>query len=141
MSYNEPLKSLHTKLLDAKNGYETAIADAETPEMKALFERIASLHERAHADVHAILLAKGEHPDESGSFLSLVHKTVITVRSATTGLDRASLPSFADGEERIIQAYDRAIAELGTSDPSGGTLRMHRDALSAAIAEMKQLAA
>lgn len=141
MTDNGSLKSLHTTLVDAQKGYETAIADAETPEIKAFFERIASLHQRAHSDIHAILLAKGERADDSGSFLSVVHKTVISVRSAVAGLDRSSLPSFADGEERIVGAYDRAIADLGASDPSGGTLRMHRDALVATIAEMKQMAA
>ncbi len=108
--------------------------------MKALFEKMSALHERAHTDVHAMLLANGEHPDESGSFLSVVHKTVISVRSAVAGLDRSSLPSFIDGEERIVSAYDRAIADLGPSD-SNNALRTHRDALVAAIAEMQAKAA
>ena len=38
------LKSLHTALIDAEEGYETAITDAEGPEMKALFEEIRDLH-------------------------------------------------------------------------------------------------
>ena len=141
MPDTESLKSLHTTLIDAEKGYETAIADAEAPEMKAIFEKLSALHAKAHADVHAILLAKGERPDESGSFLSTVHKTVISVRSAVKGLDRSSLPSFADGEERIVGAYDRAIDDTGASDPALDTLRGDREALVAAIAQMKAQAA
>jgi uncharacterized protein (TIGR02284 family) len=141
MPDTESLKSLHTTLIDAEKGYETAIADATAPDMKALFERLSALHARAHADVHAILLEKGERPDESGSFLSLVHKTVISVRSAVKGLDRSSLPSFADGEERILGAYDQAIADAGPADPAVATLRRDREALAAAVAEMKAKAA
>ena len=141
MPGTESLKSLHTVLIDAEKGYETAIADAEAPELKALFEKMSALHAKAHADVHSILLARGERPDESGSLLSVVHKTVISVRSAIKGLDRSSLPSFADGEERIVGAYDQAIGDVDATDPAIDTLRKDREALVAAIAEMKAKAA
>jgi len=141
MPRTESLKSLHTTLIDAEAGYDEALKDAEAPEMKSLFEKMSSLHERAHADVHAILLDKGERPNESGSFLSLVHKTVISVRSTVSGLDRSSLKSFAEGEERIVGAYDKAIEEIGASDPAVGKLRKDREALVTAIGEMKQRAA
>lgn len=77
-----------------------------------------------------MLLARGESPDESGSVLSLVHKTVISVRSALTGLDRSSLTSFMDGEERIDE-----------TGPASQTLRSNRQALLAAIADMRAKAA
>lgn len=141
MSDTEALKSLHTTLIDAAMGYETAIADAQDPAMKAIFQKLSSLHAKAHADVHAILTSQGERPDESGSFLSLVHKTVISVRSAVMGLDASSLPSFVDGEERIVGAYDKAIAGTNASDTALATLRGDRQALVAAIAEMKAVAA
>ena len=141
MPDTDSLKSLHTTLIDAEKGYDTAIADAEASDMKATFGALRALHAKAHADVHAILLAKGERPDESGSFLSLVHKTVISVRSAVAGLDRSSLPSFVDGEERIVGAYDLALADVGASDPASETLRKDRDALVAAISEIRAKAA
>jgi uncharacterized protein (TIGR02284 family) len=141
MSDIDALKSLHTTLIDAEEGYETAIKDAEDPRMKAVFERMSALHARAHADVHAILLSKGERPDESGSFLSLVHKTVISVRSAIKGLDAASLPSFVDGEERIVGAYDKAMEATDSSDSALETLSRDRQTLVAAIAQMKAQAA
>ena len=137
MNSADSLKSLHTTLIDAEKGYETAIRDADEPQMKATFEKMAALHARAHADVHAILLAKGEKPADAGSFLSLIHKTVISVRSAITGLDRASLPSFADGEMRIVEIYDRAREEASLSGSETETLGWNRQALLAAIADMR----
>jgi uncharacterized protein (TIGR02284 family) len=137
MPNNDALKSLHTSLIDARKGYETAVADAEAPDMKAIFQKMLALHADAHRDVHALLAERGERPDEDGSFMATVHKTVISVRSAVQGLDRASLPSFADGEERIVQAYDEAIA----ADPGASALRKDRDALVAAIAELRAEAA
>ncbi len=107
----EALRSLHASLIDAEKGYEEAIKDAEVGDIKVIFEDMRALHRRAHDEVHAMLLSKGQQPDELGSFMSLVHKTVISVRSALTGLDRSSLESFASGEEHIVSAYDKAIEE------------------------------
>ena len=141
MSGTESLKSLHTTLIDAEKGYETAIRDAQAPDMKAIFEQLSALHARAHDDVHKILIGRGERPDESGSFLSVVHKAVISVRAAVAGLDRTSLPSFVDGEERIVGVYDRAIAETTAADPAREALQSHRRSLLAVIADMKAKAA
>jgi uncharacterized protein (TIGR02284 family) len=140
MTATDSLKSLHTVLVDAEKGYETAIEDAQDAQVKAAFETFSALHARAHADVHALLVAQGESPDESGSFLSIVHKTVISVRSALAGLDRSSLPSFLDGEERIVQAYDKAISDAGSTGPAYEALTRDRQALVAAIADVRALA-
>jgi uncharacterized protein (TIGR02284 family) len=141
MRDTQSLKSLHTTLIDAEEGYHTAIRDAEAPDMKAIFEKLAALHGRGHADVHGMLMEAGERPNESGSFLSLVHKTVISVRSAVKGLDRSSLPSFADGEMRIVEAYDKALADMPLSDPARSRLLRDREELEAAITEMRAKAA
>ena len=140
MAEHDALKSLHTTLIDAEKGYVTAIADAQEPQMKAIFERLAALHAHAHGDVHAILRGLGEQPDENGSFMALVHKTVISVRSAVAGLDRSALPSFIDGEQRIVSAYDEAIAAAPGADYVR-TLESDRRALLGAIDEMKAKAA
>jgi uncharacterized protein (TIGR02284 family) len=131
------LKSLHTALIDAEEGYDTAVRDAEGPEMRALFEELRALHREAHADVHAILVGRGEEPDETGSFMSMVHKTVVSVRAALTGLDKPSLTSFASGEERILKDYDAAIEECGEDAPAADRLRRHRDALQQVVSRMK----
>lgn len=139
MSDTAALASLHTSLIDAEKGYETAIADAGAVDTRPIFERMAALHRRAHSDVHSLLLDSGERPDEGGSFMSLVHKTVISVRSAVAGLDRSSLSSFADGEQHIVESYDKAIA--GADPAQAQKLRTHREALVGAIAEMRAKAA
>jgi uncharacterized protein (TIGR02284 family) len=131
------LKSLHTALIDAEEGYDTAVRDADGPEMRAVFEELRTLHQEAHADVHAMLVGNGEQPDETGSFMSMVHKTVVSVRAALTGLDRPSLTSFASGEERILNDYDAAIEESRGDAPVVDRLRRHRDALQEVVSRMK----
>jgi uncharacterized protein (TIGR02284 family) len=137
---NDALADLHTALVDARKGYEEAIEKSDNPGLTALFREMHTLHGAAHGDIHGLLVAKGAHPDDDGSFMGTVHKAVISVRSAITGLDDNSLASFASGEESTLAKYDEAIRD---EDDAGvtQTLRGHRDRLAAKVGEMKRLAA
>lgn len=136
---HDALKSLHTALIDAREGYEKATAETEDSTLAALFGDMIALHTSAHNDIHERLLGVGEKPDESGSFMGTVHRTVIGVRSAITGIDMSTLDSFADGEERITEKYSDAINE--ERDPRlAEMLRMHESALRDMIGRMKQMA-
>jgi len=137
---SESLLTLHTALIDARQGYKTAIEKAETPHLADLLRSVDRLHASAHADVDRILSAQGERPDEDGSMMGTVHEAVVTVRSAVIGLDEGSLSSFASGEENNVEAYDDAIADAPSEDVRQ-VLVGHRDALAAKIQDMKRQAA
>jgi uncharacterized protein (TIGR02284 family) len=141
MSDNDSMMDLHTALIDACNGYDEAIKDAQKPDLLALFERAKSLHEKAHAIIHTILSERGITPDEKGSFMSTVHETIISVRSAVVGLDKDSLSSFASGEERMIEAYDKAIQSSPDDRPAQAALEQQRSALFELVGEMQRKAA
>jgi uncharacterized protein (TIGR02284 family) len=132
--------SLHTALIDALKGYEEAIQDAEQPELRMVFRRLRLVHEKAHAELHHLLLARGMKPDERGAFMSTVHKTIISVRSAVTGLDEASLSAFADGEERIVGQYNSAIEDNHDDAAVVGLLERQKEALKDEIRVMRATA-
>jgi uncharacterized protein (TIGR02284 family) len=111
MAANDTLRTLHTALLDAGEGYREAAKDATDPATAELFREMIALRQRHHAELHKVLAAQGEQPDDSGSFMATIHRTVVGIRSAVAGLDDHSLPSFVSGEELIIDQYDRAIEE------------------------------
>ncbi len=140
MADNGSLATLHTALIDARNGYEEAIRDAEQPELKTLFRRLKLVHEKAHAELHHMLLARGMKPDDGGSFMSTVHKTVISVRSAVSGLDEEALPAFAEGEERIVEDYDKAIGDHADDAALVGLLEQQKTALQDEIGRMTAMA-
>jgi hypothetical protein len=73
--------------------------------------------------------------------MSLVHKTVISVRSAVTGLDRPSLNAFASGEERIVSAYDEAVQESRDDSAVVEKLTRRKTQLLDMIASLKTRAA
>jgi hypothetical protein len=82
MAESASIMELHAMLVDACKGYDEAIQAAEKPHLKALFEKAKSVHEKAHAEVHAILSARAANPDYEASFLTPVHKVTISTRAA-----------------------------------------------------------
>jgi len=83
-----------------------------------------------------LALGAGETPDESGSFLSLVHKTIFKVRSVITGLDESVLPGLIDGETRISDSYEDVLAKAPPADVVA-SLQTQLSALRGKIAEMQ----
>ena len=135
----DSLKKLHTSLVDNRNGYQEAVKDADTPAIKGLFAEMVALKEKDHAELHAGLTDLGEEPDESGSFMSTVHKTVISVRSAVTGLGSNALGSFVMGEEQVSKEYDEALKEYASNPAITATLSRQKETLLAKIAKMKSM--
>ena len=139
MTDYQATQQLLTALADAGEGYETAAKDADTPDLAAVFARIRRLHERHRADIDAAARKAGENPDESPSVMATVHRTVISVRAAVTGLGANAMPGFVDGEERIIKAYDKAIAERDMLPMFAQMLRRQRSELLDEIAAMRTM--
>ena len=109
MAESASIMELHAMLVDACKGYDEAIQAAEKPQLKALFEKAKSVHEKAHAEVHAILSARAANPDYEASFLTPVHKVAISTRAAGMGPVESFLSSFVSGEGGIVEAYNKAI--------------------------------
>jgi uncharacterized protein (TIGR02284 family) len=129
------MKSLHTTVIDARNGYEEALKDAEGKGLTPLFREMIALHQ-SHADaIAADLTRHGEKVDDKGSFMSTVNRTVISIRSLFGGLDESILPGLIDGEERVVGYYDEALSDCPPSETT--TLAKQRSALQAKITQMK----
>ena len=129
------MKSLHTTIVDARNGYEEALKEAEGKGLTPLFREMIALHD-SHADALAADLTRhGEKVDDKGSFLSTIHRTVISIRSLFGGLDESILRGLIDGEERVVGYYDEALTDCPPAETA--TLAKQRAALQAKITQMK----
>jgi uncharacterized protein (TIGR02284 family) len=130
------LKTLHTAAIDARNGYQEALEDAEGRGCSALFRDMIALHESNARALAAELTKAGEKPDDSGSFMSLVHQTIMNVRSLFNGLDESVLPGLIDGEKRNVSKYDDALRAVA-SQPIVATLTAQRGQIQQKIAQME----
>ncbi|MGQ0672075.1 MAG: ferritin-like domain-containing protein [Hyphomicrobium sp.] len=134
----EALKSLHTILIDSRNGYDEAVKDAEGKGLTPLFREMRELRSRHADEVTRYLTAAGQAADPSGSFMSSVHRAVISVRAALTGLGDSVLPGLIDGEERIISAYDDTTKLLTPGSDMHQTLLEQRQTVADKIADMRR---
>lgn len=67
-------------------------------------------------------------------------RPLISVRSAVTGLDEASLYAFAEGDERIVEHYNSAIEDNRDDAAVVGLLERQKEALKDEIRVMRATA-
>jgi uncharacterized protein (TIGR02284 family) len=132
------LKSLHTNALDARNGYQEALKDAEGKGLTPLFRDMIALHESNAGELARELTKADEIPDDKGSFMTVVHQTIMDVRSVFNGLDESVLPGLIDGEKRNVRKYDDALSEEARTPAYVATLlSAQRDKIAQKIAQME----
>lgn len=133
----DQLKSLHTSAVDARNGYQEALEDAEGKVMTPLFRDMIALHEGNAGELARELTKANEVPDDKGSFMSVVHKTIMDVRSLFNGLDESVLPGLIDGEKRNVSKYDDALKDAKPTADLAALLNVQRGKIAQKIAQME----
>jgi uncharacterized protein (TIGR02284 family) len=133
----DDLKSLHTRAIDASHGYEEALHDAEGHGLTSLFQDMILLHVRNADELAAALRAAGERPDASGSFMSTVHRTIMSVRAMFGGLGESVLSGLIDGERRNVAGYDDVLGETSVPAPVRAMLEVQRERIAAEITRME----
>ena len=137
MATVDAIKRLHTSMIDTRRAYEKAHEEAKEPALKTLFGDMAALKQKDHDELHRVLSELGETPDEDGSFMTAVHKTVIAVRSAVKGVDRGALSAFASGEKTIVTDYDDALGQDDIRPATVDVLTRQKSALVTKIGDME----
>jgi uncharacterized protein (TIGR02284 family) len=127
---------LHTAIVDAIHGYEKMLEKAE-PSFRPVVTELLDLNRTAAADIERALRENGTQPDNDGSLMSAVHRTVVTMRSVVDDIDAGVIPQIVDGEQRILGKYDDAIAEAGAVQSLGATLQQRRARLAELVARLQ----
>jgi uncharacterized protein (TIGR02284 family) len=108
-SHTDQLKSLHTAAIDARNGYTEALDNAKGKGLSPLFDDMIVMHSQNADELASELRRLGEKADESGSFMTAVHRTIMNVRSMFNGLGDNVLPGLIDGEMRNLKHYNDVL--------------------------------
>ena len=133
------LKSLHTAAIDARNGYQEALKDAEGKGLTPLFQDMIQLHDTNAEELAEVLNESGEKPDNKGSFMTTVHKTIMSVRSLFDGLGESVLPGLIDGEERNAKHYADAFPDVTHDRKVGSLLERQQKKILVKIAAMQRM--
>ena len=138
MADHSALKNLYTRLIDSKDGYEQAIERSDNAAHKSLFQELHDRRTRNAGEVRSYLTQKGVEVDEDGSLLASAHRTFLSLKDSLTGAgDEAILEEVIRGEETLLDAYDKAIAEAGAGDPEFQFISQQHSELKAKIQELK----
>jgi len=132
----DDLKTLHTHAVDARNGYEEALHDAEGRGMTPLFQDMIALHTTNADELSALLARLGHQPDQNGSFMTTIHRTIMRVRSLFGGLDASVVPGLIDGEKRNVSRYAETLENQDISADVRVLLAKQRHRIEAAIVAM-----
>lgn len=135
-AYVDAITGLHTTLIDSRNGYDEALKDASEDGMVTLFQEMVALRTAAAVELEPLVRAAGGELKQEGSFMSTVHRAVISFQSILTGLDESILPGLIDGEKRVLASYDDAIK--AASGEALSVLQRQRQELLQRIAEMER---
>jgi uncharacterized protein (TIGR02284 family) len=135
----DQLRALHTHAIDARNGYEEALEDAGTKGLSGLFQDMVSLHAGNADELSAELLRGGQKPNDEGSFMSSVHRTIMSIRSLFGGLGQSVLPGLIDGEERNASAYRDTLASPNIPEAVQILLTQQLARIEAAIGKMQRM--
>lgn len=136
------LMTLHDMLVDSRNGYDEAVKAAKHTRMALVLNDMIALRTTHIGELGLHLHAMGKSVEESGTFMSTVHRTIIDIRSLLTGgIDEKALAAFVDGEVHILKQYDVAIAETGGGRGSADMLRVQCDVVATKVEAMRCAAA
>jgi uncharacterized protein (TIGR02284 family) len=136
----DTLKALHTSAIDARNGYDEALKDADGPQdLAGLFSKMRGLHDQHAAELALHLERLGESADDDGSFMSTVHRVIMDIRAWFGGLDETVLSGLIDGEMRNIAKYDSALSDNAVPSDIMRMLSDQRTRLSSALDAMQVL--
>ena len=133
----DTLGRLHTDAIDAMNGYGEALKDSDGRSLFILFQQMHTFHREAAAELSDELRGLGAKAESTGSLMSIVHESIMKLRSLVGGLDASVLPGLIDGEKRTLDQYDSALKDGGLQPSSMTVVARQRDKLAGAIAAMQ----
>ena len=134
----DALKTLYTRLIDSKDGYEQAAERSDNAAHQTLFREMIDRRTRNAAQIRTYLAQQGEEMSDDGSLLAAAHRTFLSFKDTITGAgDEAILEEIIRGEEALLEAYDKAISEAGGVDPEYAFITQQHAELKSKIAELK----
>ncbi len=132
---SDALKTLHATLIDSRDSYRAAIGKSEVDDLAQLFTEMVDLRKEAAEQIEDQLTSLGETSDEPANS----NGRVIDLNSRLEKLDEMVLAPLIDGEKKILELYEKAIADTDPDASEYSVLLTQRDDLAGKISAMERL--
>ena len=118
---NHILNDLVSATRDGKSFYELAATKVNSPELKALFTRLAKVKGDIVQGLSNEIRAVGEKPADTGTWTGDFDKLYGEVRALLGDKNYAYVAQLEESEDRLMKAFDKALNDQETS-PSAHTI-------------------
>ncbi|MEM1365197.1 MAG: PA2169 family four-helix-bundle protein [Pseudomonadota bacterium] len=133
----DALKSLYTRLIDSRDGYQQLLENAEQSAHKAIFVDMIERRTANSAEIKSYLVNLGEPVDDDGSLLAAAHRLWVDAKAWISDGDDAIMQELIRGEESLLKAYDEAIEPATVTSPEYQFLNTQHESLRALIDSWK----
>lgn len=104
------LNGLIQTLKDGENGFRTAAAGLQDPQVKSLFQQYSRQRADMAREVQSEVRRLGGDPETAGTLAGAAHRGWINITSAVSGRDDSSIIAEAErGEDAAKRAYEEAL--------------------------------
>jgi uncharacterized protein (TIGR02284 family) len=107
------LKDLHIRLIDSRDGYKEAGAEATQDRHQKQFGDLANQRHEYAEEIRKALLADGIEVDGDGSFEADVHRFFMDIKhKLDSENDEELLESILYGEGKLLEKYEEVIETI-----------------------------
>jgi len=104
------LKELIRTCREGENGFRTAAADIQDPNLKHLFESYSQQRSEFASELQEELQRHAEEPVDSGHASATLHRTLMGVEATLTGRDEGTIIAECErGEDVAVKAYEQGL--------------------------------
>ncbi len=135
----DALTTLHTRIIDSRDGYRQAREQIDDHDTGAFVDRCIAERQAFHEAIHRTLTSEGVDVSEDGSAAAAAHRGIFRLRDAVSAGSSGIYHECARGDSHLKSAYDDAV-EATRDDPSWDFLIEQRAKVDAAIKEAESLA-
>lgn len=104
------LKTLLTRLVDSRDGYQDAAEHAEQKRHEQMFKDLSAQRNDYALKLQDYLNRQGENIELDGSFLANVHRFFMDIKSKL-GDDEELMEAIITGESELLENYRDAIKD------------------------------
>jgi uncharacterized protein (TIGR02284 family) len=115
MNRNNKLNDIVAIARDGKDFYEHAASKVSDPDLRALFNRIASVKSDIVTNLSRVIRSTGDEPADSGTIVGDINKLYGDLRALTGGKDYAYVAQLEQAEDRLLKAFEEARNDKDTS--------------------------
>jgi uncharacterized protein (TIGR02284 family) len=120
---NHILNDLVSATRDGKSFYEHAETKVKSPELKALFARLAKVKGEIVKGLSSEIRAVGETPAEIGTWSGDFHKLYGDIRASIGDKNYAYVARLEDSEDRLLKAFEKALNDATVSASAHAVIR------------------